>query len=111
MTSIAIDPTNTYLYVGDAGNNLIFQYQIDAATGALTALTTNASVSAYVRPDLLSVVNNPTTGAAMVYASATNSARVAGFTITAGTGDLVISKPPVTTVSTTGTTSAAAFGH
>ena len=90
---------------------MIYQFQIDAATGGLTALTPAAFVSPSLAPGLLSIVNNPTTGAAMVYASATNSSRVAGLTITAGTGNLVASKPPVTTVSSTGTTSAAAFGH
>jgi 6-phosphogluconolactonase len=41
--SIAIDPTGSYAYVANAGDNNVSVYSIDASSGALTAIDANGS--------------------------------------------------------------------
>jgi 6-phosphogluconolactonase (cycloisomerase 2 family) len=89
--SIAIDPSNRHLYVGDTNQDVIYQFSIDPGTGALTALPT-PTIASPVPPTLLSVVGDSTTRS-WLYVAARVSADVATLSIDPATGQLAGMKP------------------
>jgi hypothetical protein len=91
LESIAIDASNRHLYVGDASQDVIYQFSIDPGTGALTALPT-PTIAPPVSPALLSVVGNSTTRS-WLYVAARASADVATLSIDPATGQLAAMKP------------------
>jgi 6-phosphogluconolactonase (cycloisomerase 2 family) len=107
--SIAIDPSNHYLYVGDIGDQLIYQFQIDPTTGALKLLPTPTIASDAV-PDRLSIVGDSTTGT-VLYATDTASGAVSAWTVNSATGQLSGSKLSSVTVNAGQEIAGTAFGH
>ena len=89
--SIAIDPSNRHLYVGDTNQDVIYQFSIDPGTGALTALPT-PTIASPVSPTLLSMVGDSTTRS-WLYVAARASADVATLSIDPTTGQLAAMKP------------------
>ena len=88
--SIAIDPSNRHLYVGDTNQDVIYQFSIDPGTGALTALPT-PTIASPVSPTLLSMVGDSTTRS-WLYVASRASADVATLSIDPATGQLAAMK-------------------
>ncbi len=107
--SIAIDPSNHYLYVGDTGDQLIYQFQIDPTTGALKRLPTPTIASA-AAPKQLSIVGDSTTGT-VLYATDTANGAVSAWTVNSATGQLSGSKLSSVTVNAGQALVGPAFGH